>query len=87
MDVRTLTRVLTAAIGRLEDDLLKSDESEETRRTASTLATLAGVYTKLLEASTFEEQLAEIRQDLHEATARLGQPPNESQDADANGVN
>jgi hypothetical protein len=74
MDVRTLACVLTTALRRLEDDLIASTEPEDTRRTASALATLAGVYTKVTTEHTFEEELAALRKELHDATAALGQP-------------
>lgn len=87
MDVRTLSRVLTTALVRLEDDLRASTDPEDTRRTASALATLAGVYTKVTEAHAFEDELAKIRQELHDATQSLGRPAGAGSDADAASVN
>jgi len=75
MPVRTLSRVLTQALTRLEDDLLASVDPEETRRTASALATLAGVYAKVSQATTFEEDLTELKREtkeLHDLIAAEG---------------
>jgi hypothetical protein len=87
MDVRTLSRVLTSALKRLEDDLLASTDPEETRRTASALATMAGVYAKVTEAHAFEEEIAKLRQEINDATERLGRPQSSGPDADAPRVN
>ena len=87
MPVRTLSRVLTTAITRLEDDLIASTDPEETRRTASALATLAGVYAKVTEAHAFEEDLAALRKELHEATASPIRPPRRRAGALAPDVN
>jgi hypothetical protein len=71
MTVRTLSRVLSTAIGRLEDDLIASTDVEETRRTASALATVAGVYGKLTHTVTIEEQVESIRDELQEVRKEL----------------
>jgi hypothetical protein len=71
MTVRTLSRVLSTAIGRLEDDLIASTDVEETRRTASALATVAGVYGKLTQTVTIEEQVESIRDELQEVRKEL----------------
>ena len=81
MPVRTLSRVLTTAIVRLEDDLLTAVDAEEARRTASALATLAGVYANVTKAHNFEEELtkvaselAEVRKELHDNRTAPRQP-------------
>jgi CRP-like cAMP-binding protein len=71
MPVRTLSRVLTQALTRLEDDLLASADPEETRRTASALATLAGVYGKLTQTVAIEEQVESIRGELQAVRKEL----------------
>ena len=71
MPVRTLSRVLTTAITRLEDDLLASVDAEETRRTASALATLAGVYAKVTQTVALEDQVEEIRSALDEVRREI----------------
>lgn len=69
MDVRTLSRVLTTAITALEDDLLKATDPEEKRRSASVLAQLAGVYTKVNGEQEWQQSLADLRRELNDATA------------------
>jgi hypothetical protein len=71
MPVRTLSRVLTEALTRLEDDLLASTDPEETRRTASALATLAGVYGKLTQTVALEETVKSIRDELQEVRREI----------------
>lgn len=71
MDVRTLRSVLTVAITALEDDLLAAIEPEEKRRTASVLAQVAGVYTKMTAEHDWQQELADVRKELHDATTRL----------------
>jgi hypothetical protein len=92
MPVRTLSRVLTQALTRLEDDLLASVDPEETRRTASALATLAGVYAKVTQATTFEEDLTDLKREtkeLHDLIAAegRGRHPSEPPSAPAPDVN
>lgn len=71
MTVRTLNRVLSAAIVRLEDDLLASVVPEETRRTASAIATVAGVYLKAADVGTFEERLEALRVEVAEVREEM----------------
>lgn len=72
MDVRTLSRVLTTAITALEDDLLTAESAEDKRRSASVLAQLAGVYTKVNGEQEWQQGLADLRRELHDATASDG---------------
>jgi hypothetical protein len=60
MNLRTLSRVLTTAITRLEDDLLETSEPEEVRKIAHALATLAGCYGRLAETADLEARIAAI---------------------------
>jgi hypothetical protein len=68
MDLRTLSRVLTTAITRLEDDLLASVDPEEIRKLAHALATVAGTYTRLAETAELEARV----QALEAAQASTG---------------
>ncbi len=68
MDLKTLGRVLTTAITRLEDDLLVSTDAEEVRKIAHALATVAGTYTRLAEATELEARV----QALEAAQASTG---------------
>lgn len=72
LDVRTLSSVLTTAITALEDDLLAAVDPEEKRRAASVLAQVAGVYTKVTAEHDWQQELAAVRKELHDATANLG---------------
>ena len=94
MPVRTLARVLTTAITRLEDDLLGSSDPEETRRTASALATIAGVYAKVVQTVSLEERVEAIRGELDDVRkefdaerANAGRPPGGGASASAPDVN
>jgi uncharacterized small protein (DUF1192 family) len=60
MTLRTLSKVLSGTLTRLEDDLLASDDAEEARKTAHALATVAGAYIKLLGVADLEERLAKL---------------------------
>ena len=71
MPVRTLSRVLTQAIVRLEDDLLLSTDPEDARRTASALATLAGVYANVQKTAGTEEQVEAIRAELEQVRQEM----------------
>ncbi len=57
MDLKTLSRVLTTAITKLEDHLLESTEVEEARKICHALATVAGSYTRLTEATELEARV------------------------------
>ena len=70
MDLRTLSRVLTTAITKLEDDLLVSTDAEEIRKIAHALATVAGTYTRLTETTDLEARLKALEE---AQSARQGQ--------------
>ena len=68
MTLQTLSKVLTTAIVRLEDELLSATEAEVIRKTAHALATVCGAYRGLAETADLEQRIAEM-----EARAR-GEP-------------
>ena len=71
MPVRTLSRILSAAISKLEDDILASTDREETRRIASALATISGVYAKVQQTAGLEEEVEQIRGELAEVRKEI----------------
>ena len=56
-------------------------------KVAYALAQVAGSYRSITEASTFQEELASVRKELHEALAIIGRPQSRRSDADEARVN
>lgn len=79
LDLRALSRVLTTALTALEDDLLAATDPEEKRRAASVLAQVAGVYTKVISETDWQDELAKVKEELRDATTRLSRPTGTSQ--------
>jgi hypothetical protein len=71
MKMKTLPQVMTQAVTALEDYLLSlkpetEGYGEELRRTAHSLATVVGTFTKTLEASDYEQRLDNLQRKLNE---------------------
>jgi hypothetical protein len=64
-DLGALRRILWQAATEVEK-LLERDEVDVKLRSASTLATLGGVYLKAIEAADFEKRLAAVEERLKE---------------------
>jgi hypothetical protein len=64
-DLSALRRILWQAATEVEK-LLERDEVDVKLRSASTLATLGGVYLKAIEAADFEKRLAAVEERLKE---------------------
>lgn len=90
IDLKRVQLALGEAIEQLEHYILEPEvrpDLEVLLKVTYALAQAAGSYRSITEASTFERELAELRRELHEATASVGRPTGGNQGAAAVDVN
>lgn len=93
IDMRRVELALGEAIEQLEFYIVEPARRGEKPdldvllKVSYALAQVAGSYRSIAEAGTFEKELAELRKELHEATASLGRTPGRRQSASAPDVN
>jgi hypothetical protein len=90
IDLERVQLALGEAIEQLEFYILGPDaqpDLEVLLKVTYALAQAAGSYRSITEASTFEREIADLRKELHEATASFGRPAGRNQGAAAVDVN